>query len=112
MSIADQVKELVSETIVFGKPYEKNGLTVIPASRFMGGGGGGQTNAPEESAGGGAGFNARPVGAFVIRGDEVTWKAAIDMTRLLLASEIVAIVALLSWRSVAKARLRSNKPRS
>lgn len=111
MKILDQVRELMSATVVFGTPYEKNGLTVIPASRVMGGGGGGQTTAAEEGAGGGAGFDARPVGAFVIKGDEVSWKAAVDLNRFLLASQVVAAVALLSWRSVAKARLRGNKPR-
>ena len=47
MKMLDQLKEIVADTVVFGKPYEKNGITVIPAARVMGGGGGGQTNAAE-----------------------------------------------------------------
>jgi len=107
MRILDQVKELVSGTAVFGQPYEKNGLTVIPASRMWGGGGGGQASANEEGAGVGGGMMARPAGAFVVQGESVRWLPAVDATRVILMSQLLAIVAVLSWRSVAKARARA-----
>lgn len=42
MRILDQVRDVVGGARVFGDPYEKNGLTLIPAFRVSGGGGGGQ----------------------------------------------------------------------
>jgi hypothetical protein len=36
---------------------------------------------------------ARPVGAYRIRGDEVTWVAAVDTTRVIILSQVLAIVA-------------------
>jgi uncharacterized spore protein YtfJ len=86
---------------VYGEPYEKNGLTVIPAAtvRGGGGGGGGGGEGPEgkgHGSGGGGGFGlvARPVGAWVIKGDEVTWKPALDLNRVILGGQLVTIALL------------------
>lgn len=111
MKVIDDVKELLEHAVVFGQPYEKNGLTVIPAARVMGGGGGGEAPASEKGtgstgSGGGAGVQARPAGAFVVKGDSVRWVPAVDANRMILMGQILGIVALLSWRSVAKARAR------
>lgn len=105
MRILDQVKALVDSSTVFGQPYEKNGLTLIPASRVSAGGGGGQASAEQE--GGGAGVQARPAGAFVVKGGEVRWLPSIDANRLILGAQIVAVIAILSWRAVAKANARA-----
>jgi uncharacterized spore protein YtfJ len=106
MKILDQVKEIVGGATVFGEPYEKDGLTVIPAATVAGGGGGGQ-QAGEQGAGGGAGVQARPAGAFVIMGDEVSWVPAFDVNRAVLLSQLVLLVGLLCWRSVARATARA-----
>ncbi|TMB41826.1 MAG: sporulation protein [Chloroflexi bacterium] len=113
MKILEQVKELVGGTTVYDAPYEKDGMTVIAASRVMGGGGGGEMGkdageAPG-GAGGGVGLDARPAGAFVIKGDDVSWIPAMDINRIVLGGQLVAIIALLSWRSVAKARARARR---
>jgi uncharacterized spore protein YtfJ len=92
---------------VFGEPYERNGLTVIPAARIGGGAGGGGGEGPEgQGQGEGSGFaiSARPAGAFVITGDEVRWHPSIDVNRIVLGAQIVAIVALLTARAFARAR--------
>ena len=68
----EQAKEALTVRRVFGDPYEKNGVTVIPAARVQGGAGGGVGEGPEgegKGTGGGFGLNARPAGAFVIHGD-------------------------------------------
>ena len=109
MKILDQVTELVGGTTVFGQPYEKNGITVIPTATVWGGGGGGQDSGAEGAAGGGAGVQARPVGVFVVKGEEVSWVPAIDISRIVLMGQIVMIIAIISWRSVAKARLRNRR---
>lgn len=113
MRILEQVKELVGGTTVYDAPYEKDGMTIIAASRVMGGGGGGEMGkdageAPG-GAGGGVGLDARPAGAFVIKGDDVSWIPAMDINRIVLGAQLVAIVAFLSWRSVAKARARARR---
>ena len=59
---------------VFGDPIETEGVTVIPAAKVGGGGGGGGDN--ENNGGGGFGLGARPVGAYVIKGDDVKWVPA------------------------------------
>lgn len=108
MKLLDQVKDVVTGTTVFGEPYVKNGVTVIPASRVMGGGGGGQA-ADEEAGGGGVGLDARPVGVFVIKGDDVRWVPAFDLNRVIFVAQLVAIIAILSWRSVARAQARAKR---
>lgn len=78
-SVDELVKEhrdAITVKKVFGDPYEKNGMTIIPAAKLMGGGGGGAGESPDgEGQGSGTGFGiaAKPAGAYVIRGDEVTW---------------------------------------
>jgi uncharacterized spore protein YtfJ len=107
MRILDQLKEIVGGTTVFGQPYEKDGMTIIPAVKVRGGGGGGESG--EDAGGGGAGVAARPAGAFVIKAGDVTWLPAVDVNRIVLGAQIVAIIALLSWRSVAKAKARTKR---
>ena len=52
-----QVEEAISVRRVFGEPYEKDGVTVIPAARVSGGAGGGGGEAPDgEGSGTGTGF--------------------------------------------------------
>jgi uncharacterized spore protein YtfJ len=103
---------------VFGDPYEKDGVTVIPVANVMGGAGAGggtgmgarKAGAGEEAVGDGAadsgygmgyGLRATPAGVYVIRGGAVEWRPALDMNRLTLQRAAVALVALLVLRSIA-----------
>jgi hypothetical protein len=43
-------------------------------------------------------------GAFVIRGDQVSWRPAVDVNRIVLAGQVVGVVELLTIRAVVKAR--------
>ncbi len=95
---------------VFGEPYEKNGVTILPAASVRGGGGGGSGESPQgegKGTGGGFGVTARPVGAYVIRGDEVRWEPAVDVTRMALMGQAVALIALLVIRSIVKSRAKA-----
>ena len=56
------------------------------------------------TAGGGFGLSAKPAGAYVIRGDKVSWEPAIDVNRAILGGQIVAIVLLLVLRSILTRR--------
>lgn len=105
-----QARDVITVKRVFGEPYEKNGVTLIPAARVQGGAGGGGGEGPEgqgKGSGTGFGLSARPVGAFLIEGDDVTWRPAVDINRIVLGSQVVAIVALLTIRAVIKARAKA-----
>lgn len=107
-----QARDAMTVKRVFGEPYEKNGITVIPAARVQGGAGGGGGEGPEgqgRGSGTGFGLSARPVGAYLIRGDEVTWRPAVDLNRIVLGGQIVAIVALLTIRAIVKARTKTQR---
>ena len=110
MEVSDvitQAREALTVKRVFGEPYEKNGVTVIPAAKVQGGAGGGDGEGPEgmgRGSGSGFGLNARPVGAFLVRGDDVTWRPAVDLNKIILGGQVVAIVALLTLRAIVKAR--------
>lgn len=99
--ILAKAQDTVTVTRVYGVPIEKDGLTIIPAASVSGGGGGG--SGPADS-GGGAGFGvrARPVGAFVIKDGEVTWRPALDETRIALRGMLIPIIALFVARSIVK----------
>jgi len=105
MRILEQIKELMAGSTVFGEAYEKNGLTLIPAARVWASGGGINGSAGNET--GGAGAQARPAGAFVVTGGEAKWLPSIDANRIILGIQVVAIIAILSWRAVAKANARA-----
>lgn len=101
LDVVNEAKGAMRASEVFGTPYEKNGVTLIPAAKISGGaGGGGDENAKQ--SGGGFGVSSRPVGAFVIKGDQVSWQPAIDLNRVILMGQVVAIVALLTLRAVVK----------
>ena len=103
----EQAKDALTVRRVFGDPYEKNGVTVIPAARVQGGAGGGTGEGPDgEGKGGGSGFglNARRAGAYVIHGDQVDWRPAVDPNRVIIGAAVVAVAALLVARTAIKAR--------
>jgi uncharacterized spore protein YtfJ len=107
---------------VFGDPYERDGLTVIPVASVMGGAGAGggtgagaqptgtdegvEGGAPDSGYGMGYGLKAAPAGVYVIRGGEVEWKPAVDVNRLALQRAGVIVVALLVVRSIIRTLAR------
>ncbi|HEX9311801.1 MAG TPA: spore germination protein GerW family protein [Actinomycetota bacterium] len=110
MGVLDRAREAMSVKRVFGEPYEKNGVAVIPVAKVRGGAGGGGGDGPEGQGGGsgsGFGMTARPVGAFVIKGGEVAWRPAVDVNRIVLGAQVVTIVALFTIRAIVKARSRA-----
>jgi len=105
----DQLRDLVTVRRVYGKPIERDGVTVIPAAAVQGGGGGGMGSGPDGTGSGGGtgwGMRARPVGAYVIRDGEVTWEPALDLGRVIVGGQLVAFVALVTLRTWLKSRRR------
>jgi len=119
--VLNHARDAMTVKRVFGDPYEKEGITVIPVANVMGGAGAGGGSHPgvgaqpagagEEAVGEGGndsgygmgyGLRATPAGVYVIKGGEVEWKPALDMNRLTLQRAGVAIVALLVLRSIIR----------
>jgi uncharacterized spore protein YtfJ len=111
-AMLDAVRELVDEADagkVFGTPIVQNGLIVLPVAKISGGAGGGGGTGPTEDAGGsggGVGLSAKPAGVYVIRNEQVSWRPAIDVNRVIMGGQLAAVVALLTIRAFIKARCR------
>jgi uncharacterized spore protein YtfJ len=106
------VRDTISVKRVYGDPYEKNGLTVIPAATVRGGAGGGvgEHGSEETGKGGGFGVNARPSGAWIIENDTVTWKPAVDVNRIVLGGQMVALAAILVTGRILATHARRRHP--
>jgi uncharacterized spore protein YtfJ len=118
----------------FGTAYEKDDLLVIPVAVVAGGGGAGTGHprhrdpaappgiqpesgpsvhdaAPQDSGpadtGGGFGGLVLPMGVYVVKGDQVRWVSAVDMTIAVLASLSLARVLSRTW---TRSRWRRGRP--
>jgi uncharacterized spore protein YtfJ len=101
-----KARDAITVKRVYGDPYERDGVTVIPAAAVGGGAGGGSgEDAKGEEKGGGSGFGlgARPVGAYVIENGSVRWEPAVDVSRnalqALIAGSVLALLLLRRGRS-------------
>jgi uncharacterized spore protein YtfJ len=108
--LLEHVRDAMTVKRVFGDPYERNGVIVIPVASVAGGGGGGsgEGTAPDGGAGTGSGMGAgfgltaKPAGAYIINGQDVRWQPALDVNRVILGGQIVGIVFLLVLRSIVR----------
>ncbi|MGH3442595.1 MAG: GerW family sporulation protein [Nitriliruptorales bacterium] len=121
------VRDAITVRRVFGDPIERDGALIVPVAHVRGGGGGGddgmsrdgkpspaggggfddgmsRDGKPSPAGGGGFGIDARPVGAYVIRDGSVRFEPAIDLTRIIVGGQLVAIVALLVLRTILRRR--------
>jgi uncharacterized spore protein YtfJ len=91
--LLEGARDAITVRRVYGEPIELDGVTVVPAAAVRGGGGGGGDDS--DNGGGGFGLAARPVGAWVIRGDGyVSWRPAVDVTRLAAIAALVLLGAI------------------
>jgi uncharacterized spore protein YtfJ len=109
--LMQEARDALTVKRVFGEPYERNGVTVIPAASIRGGAGGGRGEGatPDgtgsgSGSGGGFGLTAKPAGVYVIDGTTVRWQPAVDVNRIILGGQIVAIVFLVVLRGVLRRR--------
>ncbi|HEY7720117.1 MAG TPA: spore germination protein GerW family protein [Pedococcus sp.] len=109
--LLSQVTDKVTVARVFGEPIERDGALVIPVARVRGGAGGGSGTGPgpdgeheSSGSGGGGGFDARPAGVYLVRGGDVEWRPAVDVTRIAIGGQVVAVALLLVLRSVLRRR--------
>ena len=123
MDVKDLMKRVGENLSVgrsFGSAYEKDGLLIIPVAMVAGGGGGGggpmidesataetdpehtTVGATNEASGAGFGGVVLPVGAYVVKDDDVRWVPAVNVTLIALAALAVLRMAI---------RSRSKRPR-
>jgi uncharacterized spore protein YtfJ len=107
----------------FGTAYEKDDMLIIPVAMVAGGGGAGAARprpgdpaagpgplpeggpagrdaTPQDSrmdTGGGFGGLVLPAGAYVVKGDQVRWVPAVDMTIVVLASLSLVRMLARTW---------------
>ncbi len=112
--ILGRVRDAMRVEQVYGQPYEKDGVTIIPVARVMGGAGAGGGTGPTEGAvegaaasggpntGSGWGFGAAaaPAGVYVIRDGIVTWEPAVDRNRVIFLAGLVTLVSVWAFRSI------------
>lgn len=94
-----RVQQAIDVRRVFGEPYVRDGVTVIPVASVAAGAGGGSGEDSERGGsgeGGGFGAAGRPIGAYVIADGKVSWQPAVDVTRLAVWGNIVLIVFMLA----------------
>ncbi len=113
MTRIEGIKDAMTVRRLFGDAYEVDGVTVIPVAVVRGGAGGGggegtgdQNGNVGTGVGGGMGFgiNARPVGVYVVKNGEVTWQPAVDVMRIVVGGQFLALVAILAVRSLFRRR--------
>lgn len=104
--LINKAKDSLQVTMVYGEPYEKDGVTVIPAATILGGGGGGggRDQQGQEGQGGGFGVTAKPAGAFIIKNGEVRWEPAVDVNRLITTVGVIALAGLFIGTRIARRR--------
>lgn len=111
MRIFDMLKQAgdaMTVRQVFGEPYQRDGVTVIPVARVMGGAGAGTGGDEQRNGGEGGGFGmiASPAGVYVIKDGQVTWEPALNVNRIVLGGQIIAVVVLLMARPLIKAWIK------
>ncbi len=103
---------------VFGEAYERDGTLVVPVAKVWGGTGTGYGYGVGSSAdgagkpgdegaaaaldagegaggGGGYGMSVRPLGVYVVGPDGARWHPALDLNRVVLGGQVVAVVLAL-----------------
>ncbi|HET7397022.1 MAG TPA: spore germination protein GerW family protein [Intrasporangium sp.] len=107
-----QVTDNMAVSKVFGDPIPQGDALVVPVAQVRGGAGGGEGDSEQgKGSGGGGSFSARPAGVYVIRDGTASWQPAVDVTRIVLGGQLVAIVVALVVRSALRPRHRCRTPR-
>ncbi|NUO96877.1 MAG: sporulation protein [Nonomuraea sp.] len=107
--LMEQSKDAVTVGRVFGEPIHHGDVLVIPVARVAHGGGGGEGHGRDDKGeetgsggGGGFGYSATPAGVFVVKDGDVQWRPAVDVNRIVIGGQIVAVVLVLTIRTIFK----------
>ena len=108
--MVDRVRDMATIRTVFGEPIERDGSVVVPVAKVRGGGGGGAGSPKEgqpEQWGGGIGFDARPLGVYQITEGKVRFIPSVDVNRIVLGGQIVAILMAIVMARAARRRRKA-----
>lgn len=116
-------RDVLSVRQVFGEPIRTGDVTLVPVARVMGGsgygwgtgdvgmphrgdGGGesGRHGTGGVGSGGGFGGTVTPLGVYVVRGSDVQWQPAMDMTRVITGGQVVGAIALIALAAALRRR--------
>jgi len=118
--LLNRAVENISVSRAFGTAYERDGVLVIPVALVAGGGGRGEgptstspaegdigetdpnvTSESREETGSGGGFGGVvvPVGAYVVKDEQVRWVPAVNVT-------VIVLAVLVALRLVTKTRVK------
>lgn len=132
--ITETARDALTVRRAFGDPITHGDVTVIPVARVLGGNGIGfgsgaldarRAGAAEEESerstagggqgdggGGGFGVRVRPIGVFVVNGDDAEWQPTLDVTRIAIMGQAVGIVAILATAHVIRYKIAHSAPTS
>ena len=105
--LLNQATDAAKVSRVFGEPIHEGDVMLVPVARVRAGGGGGTGTGPDNEgsgSGGGGGFTAEPAGVYVVKNGEVTWRPSVDVNRVVLGGQLVAVVMFLVLRSLLRRR--------
>ncbi len=83
------IRDTLTTRRVFGDPIVIGDTTIVPVAKVRGGGG-------QAAVGAGFGVQAAPVGVFAIHDGHVQWKPALNVNRIILGGQIVAMTAIVT----------------
>src|SRR5204862_748297 len=93
--ILDKARNTVSVREVYGEPYERDGVTVIPVARVIGAGGGGSgTGGEGEGSGHGYAPKSEPVGVYVLQGGRVGGQPGVHVGKIISGAFVVGVVGI------------------
>jgi len=117
MQLVERTRDLVTVKRAFGEPIAYGDVTIIPVAKILGGGcgggGGGGGDAGDglpgygSGGGGGGGFQAIPLGVFVVKDGDARWQPTVDVNRVILGGQLVAVVALFTVRAIVRSRAKA-----
>ncbi len=107
--ILDRARDAMNVKRVFGEPIHEGDLTIVPVAKISGGAGAGSGTDDEggKGSGGGFGLHATGIGVYEIRNGAATYKPAIDINRVIMGGQMIAIVAIIVIGGIIRARIRA-----
>jgi uncharacterized spore protein YtfJ len=105
VELAERAGELLTVRRVFGEPYERDGVTVIPVAFVRGAAGGGRgerrnaKGGEEEGEGGGLAALVKPAGVYIVADGNVRWAPAVDVNRIVAGGQLLGLAVLLVVRA-------------
>lgn len=118
--ITETARDALTVRRVVGEPVVHGETMVIPVARISGGSGmgygegavggpgRGQDHPGGQGDGGGGGFgvSARALGVYVVRGDSVEWRPAVDVTKIVIGGQLVGALAVVMLARALRRRRR------